>query len=71
MARIEARFPAEIAAQAPAWRRLRAEQYLRMASGAPELAWHARLRWILRAIAARPVQGAAYRALARLAGRRG
>ncbi|HYE91998.1 MAG TPA: glycosyltransferase, partial [Terriglobales bacterium] len=68
MARIEARFPTEVAAAAADWRRMRAQQYLEIAvSGARSRSRGARLRAILRAIAVRPVQGAAYRTLARLA----
>ena len=71
MERIEARFPADVAAAATAWRRMRADQYLRVARGSSHLPARDRLRWILRAVAARPIQGAAYRELAGLvAGRR-
>jgi len=67
MARIEARYPAEVAGAAADWRRMRAQQYLEIAvSGARSRSRGARLHAVLRAIAVRPVQGAAYRTLARL-----
>jgi glycosyltransferase involved in cell wall biosynthesis len=70
MERIEAHFPAAVADERGAWRRRKAELCLRAALAADSRGRWPRLVWVARAIRARPVQGRAYRVLARtLAGR--
>jgi hypothetical protein len=59
--------PEVLRANAPVWRRRRADTYLRAALYAPaSVGWRRRLLWVLQALAARPVQGAAYRVLLRV-----